>query len=441
MSLWEPAVGVPALALATTAHLALAAVRNHRSPGTRAIGSLAFASGLFGALPWLMPALPGLVLGILLHVVWFAACERWLIGAAAPPTRVPLPARASTPAPAPRATGFIPVPVLSVVDESPDIRTFRLARPPGFDFEAGQFLAVRLRVDGREQVRCYSISSPPEARGFLEISVKRQGLVSGALHATMQAGSLLPVRTPAGSFRYPADDDRPLLLVAGGVGITPLISMVRHASLGEPTRPVTLLYSARHEHDLAFRDELAWLAKRGPRLRVTFAVSSGTPPPDVYPGRIDEALLRTVSGLEHSIALICGPQGLIDSTAASLASLGMTPERIRFERFDAAVAASTRAGQPDAAPRHRPEAAFTVRTAPSGREIAIAPGQTLLEAAEQHGLEIPSICRAGVCGTCRTRVLDGDMECASALLDEQDRASGYVLACVTSARSDCVIEG
>jgi ferredoxin-NADP reductase len=328
-----------------------------------------------------------------------------------------------------------------VLDETPDIRTFRLARPQGFDFAAGQFLAVRLRTEGREHVRCYSISSPPEASGYLEISVKRQGLVSGALHATVRPGSLLTVRPPAGAFRYPDDDDRPLLLVAGGVGITPLLSMLRHAAYTEPSRPATLLYSVRHECDLAFRDELQLLARRSPRIRVICAVSRGSDAPDLYPGRIDESLLRTVPDLEQSVALICGPEGLIDAVCERLAVIGVPPAQIRFERFDPAVAASSRARANGTPSRDEGSGPFCIRTASGGRRITIESGETLLEAAEREGLDIPSICRAGVCGTCRTRVLEGDVECTSDLLDADERGEGYVLACVSSVRSDCVIEG
>ena len=168
------------------------------------------------------------------------------------------------------------VTVLSVFDETPVIKTIRVARPEGFEFEAGQFVTVRIRVDGKEYARCYSISSAPCVRGYLEFSVRRQGLVSNALHATVRPGASLFVKAPAGAFRYPAGDDRPIVLLAGGIGITPLISMLRHAVATEPTRPVTLLYSARTEADFAFRDELVTAARRHPQVRVYFAVSGGS---------------------------------------------------------------------------------------------------------------------------------------------------------------------
>jgi ferredoxin-NADP reductase len=218
------------------------------------------------------------------------------------------------------------------------------------------------------------------------------------------------------------------------------MSMLRHATLDAPARPVTLLYGARTEHDLAFRDELAAIGRRNPQVRVIFALSGGTSDPRMYPGRVDAELLRTVPDIAHAIALICGPQAMIDQTVGLLGKLGVAQRQIRFERFDTVVAASSRsraAAPHSVAPA---SATFQLEEVRSGRRGAIAPGQTLLDAAERHGIDIPSICRAGVCATCRTRVVEGHVDCTSDLLSEDDRQNGYVLACVSTARSDCVIE-
>ena len=137
------------------------------------------------------------------------------------------------------------------------------------------------------------------------------------------------------------------MLLAGGIGITPLISMLRHAVSTEPTRPVTLVYSAHTQDDFAFRDELSAMVHRHPQVRVQLAVTSGASHPSIYPGRIDESLLRaTVPDLAHSIAFICGPSGMIDATKALLGGLGVPPAQIRHEVFQQAVAAS--AGLPHA---------------------------------------------------------------------------------------------
>jgi ferredoxin-NADP reductase len=339
-----------------------------------------------------------------------------------------------------RPREFVKTPVLAVFDETPDVRTFRMARPEGFEFKAGQFLTLRVRADGKEHVRCYSISSPPGAQGHLEITVKRIGLVSGALHATVRPGSMLSVQAPAGAFLYPTGEDRPLVLIAGGVGITPLMSMLRHAIDAEPTRPVTLFYSVRTVEDIAFRDEIQMLDRRHSQFRTFISVTDGPAGAEFSPGRINEALLTTnAPDIVHAVCLLCGPPPMLDATKALLTKIGVPQPQISSEIFQAAVAAS--AGGPalaDAPPAGG--VAHGLRFDRSGSTTTVEANQTMLEAAEACGVDIPSLCRAGVCGTCRTKVLSGDVQCASQMLDEQDRQDGFVLACVTRIESDCTIE-
>ena len=454
MNLAQP-VAPSVLAFLTTLHLAVAVLRGHRTASGPLLYFVSGISFLFASSPWLMPTPAGLAFGFVAHLAWFLACEgsgvgrRPEISATANRTVSAVSTR-----PAPVASGiahaarthhdpFVMAPVMTVFDETPDIRTFRIARPDGFAFKAGQFLTVRLRANGKDHVRCYSISSAPEAQGYVEISVKRLGLISSALHATIRPGAMLSVRSPGGSFVYPTDDERPLVLLAGGVGITPLMSMLRHASVAEPTRPVTLFYSVRRVDDIAFSDELALLARRSEHIRVFIAVSEGIPGPGHFPGHISESLVTTmVPDLLHGVCMICGPQPMMDAMTAMLAGAGVPKPQIRFEAFQAAVAASTRAGAsvPVTAGTAVEDEVHYLTFERSGQRTPVDGSRSLLEAAEGCGADIPSLCRAGVCGTCRTRVISGQTECTSSMLDERDKAAGYVLACVTHIISDCTVD-
>lgn len=343
--------------------------------------------------------------------------------------------------------GFVAVSVLAVLDESPTVRTFRLARPASWTFEAGQFLTVRAQVDGRPQVRCYSISSAPESTGYMEISVKRQGLVSGTLHATLRPGMPLLVKPPAGRFTYPAGDDRPIVLVAGGVGITPLISMLRHGVAADPGRPVTLLYSARGSRELAFWGELNGLTTRHPHVRVVGTVTDPDGGWEGRVGRIDRALLTAcVPEAAHSVFMMCGPAALIGDIRDALLEMGVPERQVRSELFEAPAAIGARPSLAEAqtggGEREAALAAATARLdlVRSGRAVDVAGSQTLLDAAEEAGADIPTLCRAGVCGTCRTLLLSGSAHCTSDALDERDRTAGYVLPCVTWAAGDCALE-
>ena len=285
--LTAPPLASSVVALATTVHLACAALRNHRRMTKAPVSALAAISFALAILPWILPSLAGVVLGLIVHAAWFWICERFVPKPVTAPARavktasVGLPAAAraiARPAAAaapPRAAGlpdFVPVPVLAVIEETPSIKTIRVARPESFEFEPGQFLTVRIKIEGKEYARCYSLSSSPYARGYLEISVRRQGLVSNALHASLRPGAMLSVKGPMGVFKYPSGDDRPLVLLAGGIGITPLISMLRHALSRSRLRPVTLLYSARSEEDFAIHDELMSIGRRHQHMKIHFAL-------------------------------------------------------------------------------------------------------------------------------------------------------------------------
>jgi ferredoxin-NADP reductase len=443
-----PAAPASTLAFVTTVHLALAVLRNHRRTGSGRVSSLAVVSVLFAGGPWLLPSGAGLVVGLVVHTVYFLLCTRLepeppatsatsgalRAGSGAPSTSGSAALRSSRP-PAPK--GFVETSVIAVMEEGKDIRTFRFARPAGFEFVAGQFLPIRLSIAGRDHVRCYSISSSPESRGHLEISVKRQGLVSTALHSTIKPGAVVFVKPPAGGFTYPSGD-RPLLLLAGGIGITPLISMMRHGVQAEPNRSMTLLYSAPSAAALAFREEIKTLVRRSTHANAILAVTRGESAPDLYPGRIDDSLITTaMPNVREAVAMICGPKPMIDGMRTTLTGLGLPEDRIRFEAFEAAVAIAKRGSH---AVEPADGAAHEVRCVPSGLAMQAAAGQTLLEAAESAGVCIDSLCRAGVCGTCRTRVVDGRVDCNSTALAESDRQDGYVLACVAHVQGDCVIE-
>jgi len=442
------------LAFVTTIHAAMVVLRLHRGRMPLVL-MLAVPSLGFAAMPWMLSSAIGIAIGLAAHLAWFLVCERLapqqestkpLAGGQSAGRHVPAPrgsldgqsssGRSSSGHAPPDTGGFVQVPVLAVHDETPAIRTFRLARPSGYGFQAGQFLTVRVQVDGRRLTRCYSVSSPPEAAGYLEISVKRQGTVSGMLHSSLRPGSLIDIRRPAGPFVYPSGDDRPLVLLAGGVGITPLMSMLRHAVLAEPGRRVTLLYSVRSHSELAFTDELALVARRHPQTRVVVTVT-GEEGVDLYRrGRIDASLLHeAINDLAGCLFYMCGPLPMIDVLRALLERLGVPPGQVRAEAFTAAVAAAQSADDAGAT-----VTGGRVAFARSRREVNTDGRESLLEAAERAGVDIPSMCRAGACGTCRTRLLSGDVSCGAGCLPDSERAAGWVLPCVTQPAGDCVLE-
>jgi ferredoxin-NADP reductase len=430
---------VDVLSFVTTLHLAAFLLLIHRraGPGRRLLLLPSFSFAVF---VWVLQMPAWLLAGLVAQLTWVVACEKLLPAEAAASASAPAaaspaarPAAGGVPKRPAAAAGFVPVKVLAVIDETPEIRTFRMERPEGFVFRSGQFLMVRVAAGGKDEVRCYSISSSPEATGYLEISVRRQGRASGALHETIRAGGVLPIRGPGGSFVYPVEPDVPLVLHAGGVGVTPMISMLRHAAKAEPGRPVTFLYTVKAEPDVAFRDELAVLARRAPGVRVYVTLSRGEPKPGFLTGRMDaQKIARYVPDPAKAIHLICGPAPMIESLREGLASLGVPADRIRFEAFEAAVATASGAVGDGAS--------YEVRFSRSGGSATVPGGTSLLDAAEAAGAPMDSMCRAGTCGTCKTRLVSGRVEGEGTALRPEDRGAGWILPCVSFARSDCELD-
>ena len=232
-------------------------------------------------------------------------------------------------------SGLVTVPVLAILDETHDIRTFRIARPAEFDVRAGQSLAVSIRIEGRRLTRRFPISSAPESADHLEFTVKRGETLANALYATIGVGSLLAVGPPEGRFVYPEGDPRPLLLLAGGVGCAPLLAMLRHAAASDPSRSVTMLLSVRSVNDIPYRRELARLRQRHENLRVGVTLTREDRRPGLLAGRIDAGLLRRAApDPANTLFYVCGPAPMLEEMKKLLFGLGVPASQIRWEAFD-----------------------------------------------------------------------------------------------------------
>ncbi|MSQ25204.1 MAG: oxidoreductase [Dehalococcoidia bacterium] len=224
--------------------------------------------------------------------------------------------------------------------ETAQVKTLTLRPQTWRSFRAGQHLDVRLTApDGYQAQRSYSIASAPEQEGTLDLTIElmADGEVSPYFHEVAQAGDRIEVRGPIGGpFTWTAGQGGPLLLVAGGSGIVPLMAMLRHRANAAPSAQATLLYSSRGWDEVIYREELERRAGDEPQLRVLHTLTRSQPAGwQGFSRRVDDAMLGetlvTLAGVP--LCYVCGPSPFVEAVAEGLVAQGVPPERVRTERF------------------------------------------------------------------------------------------------------------
>lgn len=318
--------------------------------------------------------------------------------------------------------------VTDVVEEGSEIKSLYLNpqdHPVG-KFLPGQFLTVKIPIDGRDTIRTYTVSSAP-ADPFVRISVKREsavegnkpaGVCSNFIHDEIRVGDIIEAKAPCGAFTFDASETRPAVLIAAGVGITPMISMARHALFeGVRTRhirSITLISAARSHAQRAFFDELNTLAAQSDGyLRSLWSLSQiekemhrGT---DYhYHGRISGEFLQAVLPLADYDFYLCGPTGFMQSTYDELRKLGVTDARIYAEEFGPTSLERDRGLEEDTTISVEAATEAIVEFANSKVEQAWSTiDGNLLDFSEAHGFTPEFGCRSGQCGACKTKLISG----------------------------------
>jgi ring-1,2-phenylacetyl-CoA epoxidase subunit PaaE len=304
-----------------------------------------------------------------------------------------------------------------------------------FHYTQGQHLVMRTQIDGEEVRRSYSICSAV-SEDDLRVAIKRVdgGLFSNFANDQLKAGATLEVMPPAGHFSIPLDPARAgnYLAVAAGSGITPIMSIVKTTLETEPDSRFTLIYGNRSSASTIFREQLEDLKNQYlDRLNLIFVFSREQQDIDLYNGRIDAAF-------------ICGPVEMTECVRDALRRHDLINERIHFELFTAgnpSEAAEKRAARQAAAKTGGAVSHVTVTSDGRSMSFDLARNtQSLLDAGNAHGMELPYSCKAGVCSTCKCKVVKGEVEMdANFALEDYEVAAGYVLSCQAFPVSDEVV--
>ncbi|ASW00847.1 pyridoxamine 5'-phosphate oxidase family protein [Paraburkholderia aromaticivorans] len=313
--------------------------------------------------------------------------------------------------------------VAAVVDETPSIRSFYFESIDGAPlppYKPGQFLPIRVPAPGFDTplTRTYTLSDAHDPQRY-RISVKREGVASNWLHEHLVAGVQIEAMKPRGAFIYAEDSARPAVFISAGIGITPMIAMLRHALAasrdnGAQARRLFFFHGARNDRERPFSVELKQIAARNSALSLHLFDSAGSGPAGgVSRGRISIDALKRALLFDDYDFYLCGPESFMRDLYEGLRGLNVADERIRFEAFGPASVRRTPARDETSARDAPVQGAESVPVtfARSARTIPWLPRDgNLLELAETHGIAAPSSCRSGVCGTCSTRVLAGKVE-------------------------------
>jgi ferredoxin-NADP reductase/MOSC domain-containing protein YiiM/predicted pyridoxine 5'-phosphate oxidase superfamily flavin-nucleotide-binding protein len=349
------------------------------------------------------------------------------------------------------------------VPESGTISSFYLVPEDGApldEFLPGQFLTFKLTIPGQPKsvIRTYSLSDSPN-RDYYRVSIKREpappdqldappGLSSNYFHDHLEVGAKLSVGPPRGKFYLDRNSERSVVLLSGGVGLTPMISMMNELAQGDHRRQVWFIHGVRNSREHAMGEHVRCMVRENDNVNAHIRYSDPSPDDTEVcnydsTGRIDIALLKQVLPFDDYEFYLCGPPPFMKSLYCGLLSLGVAETRIHYEFFGPASLLTEEAGPCGQAPARSAEEELAgemeVTFARSGlTAVWDSTCETILDLAELHGLSPAYSCRSGICHTCVCKLVEGEVDYIEEPLDMPD--SGSVLICCSKPKSTVVIE-
>ncbi|WP_417224173.1 FAD-binding oxidoreductase [Amphritea sp.] len=341
---------------------------------------------------------------------------------------------------------------VKVIAETHDVTTFTFGmnQPVLFFFKPGQFVTLELEIDGERLMRSYTISSSPSIPYSFSITVKKVpgGTVSNWLHENMKSGDQVAIHGPVGQFNsmdFPADK---VLLLSGGVGITPVMSMARWWFDTDSEVDMVFAHSARTPKDIIYARELEYMSTRVENFRLHL-ISAHTEIGQAwggYRGHLNLPMLNLIApDFQQREVFCCGPEAYMAAVKAMLQEAGFDMDHYHEESFGATPVKDVKRAEKHAdeaevealEPKDLVEVCFT----DAGKSTSVAIGVNLNEAAAEAGVNIAKACGVGICGACRVRVISGeyDMQQNGGITDEEI-AQGYVLSCCTQVQSNMEID-
>ena len=328
------------------------------------------------------------------------------------------------------------------------MKTFRLLPSPNdrflpFTFVPGQFLNVAFWIGGARMNRSYSISSSPTQREYVDLTVRREprGAVSRHIDDLLKVDDKIEAGGPVGKFTFTGTEADSIVLISGGVGITPMVSITRYLTERAWPGDIFFIYACRTPADFIFADEVAALQHRNPKLRVAVTMSrpEGTDWKGPRGHLTKELFTQTVPNPASRRIHLCGPPSMMDSTKAILTELGVPSDQVKTEAFGTPKPSPAAAGT--TAKATAPATGPLVTFRKNNKSSKIHVDQTILELSEELGIGIEFSCRVGTCGVCKVKMTSGEVEMAvEDALDPDDKTNGIILACQAKPKGEDTVE-
>lgn len=345
---------------------------------------------------------------------------------------------------------FYSLPIQRVWNETQDAVAISFAVPDElkdvFAYKHGQYITLKTDINGVHERRAYSLCSSPYTDEPLTIAVKKvaDGVMSTWLNDNVRQGATLDVMAPMGNFTIGLDsrNARHIFCVAGGSGITPILSIIKSALHVESGTVVTLVYANTSDRSIMFADQLTSLQQQyGVRFRVLHALETDAAGIATVTGRVNPEVLSNVistyaPALDSVEAFLCGPEGLMNIARACLVGAGLPLTRIHQEYFSISSTPESATTMSESS-QELVTRRVKIRLYGEDHEFDVQPDETFLSAAQRANLDPPYACQIGACCTCRAKLVTG-----SAIMDEREAlsddeiADGYILTCQAHPTSD-----
>lgn len=318
---------------------------------------------------------------------------------------------------------------------------------PEYLFKQGQYITLKLNLNGQEARRSYSLCTAPHEKE-LRVAIKavKGGLVSTYINSTLKVGDSMEVMTPMGSFysTLAGNQKKNYVLVAGGSGITPMMSILKSILYVEKQSTITLIYANKNEESTIFKNDLDNLAKANANLKVVYVFDEPQQAiPDVQKGIITPEkalqLIENFGGVNADEYFICGPGPMMENVKTTLEKLKIAKEKVHIEYFTAVIDAVNKASGESTGKNVKSHVTVIQYGIETNYDLDTT-GVSILDASIEAGVDAPFSCKGAVCCTCRAKVLEGKVKMdANFALTEEEVAEGFILTCQAHPLTEKVI--